>query len=156
MGLITIGFKKAIEIAKIPTKAHESDAGLDFYSIEDKRIDGGCTTSIDTGIIWEPFPMFKVLNWFFKKYFNLYLKMEARSGLSFKNDVEVGAGVVDETYRGTIKVKIYNNSRKSLFIKIGDKICQGIPYLIPKIEIAEVYETNSTERGENGFGSSGR
>jgi dUTP pyrophosphatase len=152
--MVKIGFKKLHDDAIIPCSTNIYDAGLDFFSLIDTRIDGRCTTAIPTGIAWEP--KFKWYAWFLRFFFKIFLKVEGRSGLSFKNDIETGAGVVDQAYRGEIKIKVFNTGRKSLEIKKGDRIAQGIPFVIPKVKVKEMSALSCTDRGANGFGSSGR
>ena len=142
-----VKFKKLSELATIPTRANPTDAGIDFYAIKNQTIYE--SLEFNTNIAWavEDIP----------DGFNTYLQMKSRSGLAFKKDLEVtNAGVIDENYRGDIGIKIYNNADQIYQIRKGDKIAQGIVMLIPKFEIEEVSELNDTDRGANGFGSSGK
>jgi dUTP pyrophosphatase len=92
-----------------------------------------------------------------KKYFNFYLKMYSRSGLSFKQGIEVGAGVVDKTFCGEIKINLFNHSNDSFHIKKGDRIGQGVVYMIPNFTVETITEVPHNEsRGNKGFGSSGK
>ena len=81
--------------------------------------------------------------------------IEPRSGLSFNNCVENGAGVIDSDYRGEIRVHLYNHGNATVFIKEGDRIAQMI---IQKHEVPTfvlVDDLDETERGEGGFGHTG-
>jgi len=83
-------------------------------------------------------------------------KIESRSGLNVKNSVVSCGGVVDEGYTGSIKVKLYNLGTEPYTVHKGDKIAQLIiqPYAAPKLELVD--ELDDTERGDSGFGSTGR
>ncbi|KRE33273.1 dUTP diphosphatase [Paenibacillus sp. Soil724D2] len=136
-----IKFKKLHPDAQIPTRGTEEAAGLDLYALEDCEI--WDQASIRTGIMCE-IP---------KGYFG---KVEARSGLSFKNGIETGAGVIDSDFRGEIGVKLYNSKMEVYVVKKGQRIAQMIiqPYLMCTPVEAEI--DTDTERGANGFGSTGR
>jgi len=134
--------KKLHPDAILPTRGSEDAAGLDLYALEDLIIYGKDCASVRTGIA-VAIP---------KGYFG---KVEARSGLSFKHDIETGAGVIDADYRGEINVKLYNNGHRLFEIKKGQRIAQLIiqPYL--HCEPIEVADLNETRRGDKGFGSTG-
>jgi dUTP pyrophosphatase len=143
---MVVNFKKLSELAKIPTFSNEDDAGMDFYAADNVEILPGERALIGTGLAWEP-------NHDLDK--KKYLKIEGRSGLAAKSGIVVLGGVVDELYRGEIKIILLNTDKDNSFIvKVGDKIAQGIAYLIPRIEIKEVEDINNTVRGASGFGSS--
>lgn len=135
--------------AKMPTRAHEFDAGLDIYAPESVILYAGTSVSVDTGVHIE-----------IPKGFCGLLK--SKSGLNVKHGI-TGEGVIDHGYTGSITVKLYNNSRdeKLHFFEKGDKLIQLLivpietPELVEVETIAELYG-EETERGEGGFGSSGR
>jgi dUTP pyrophosphatase len=78
-----------------------------------------------------------------------------RSGLSVKQGIDVLAGVVDSGYRGEIMVCLYNTSDNDVVIRTGDRVAQIIFQEVPHV-IMEVHESlGSSQRGSNGFGSSG-
>lgn len=150
---------KLDEGAYLPTRAHSTDAGLDLYSMEEKtilptgrvginadtleRIKLPCSATFDTGvhIAFEP---------------GTYGKIESKSGLNVKHSVVSCGGVIDEGYTGSITVKLYNLGSEPYTVHKGDKIAQLVvqEYLAPKLEI--VSSLDETERGDNGFGSSGK
>lgn len=129
--------------AKPPFRAHPTDAGSDLYSREIANIPAGGSAVFDTGvhIQFEP---------------GTYGKIESRSGLNVKHGVVSCGGVLDEDYRGSIRVKLYNLSDTDYFVNVGDRIAQLIimPYLAPEIELVD--ELDETDRGDSGFGSTGR
>ena len=126
--------------AKLPERKREGDVGLDLYCIEDFEIEPNEIKIVRTGIAIE-IP---------KGYFGM---IKDRSGLASKG-LHVLAGIIDENYRGEIKVVLINLGKEKLKFEKYSRIAQLliIPYL--KVEIEES-ELSQTERGENGFGSSG-
>ena len=133
---------KLDEGAKLPTRAHSTDAGLDLYAMEDQIISAKESAEFNTGVHIE-LPLGTVG----------FLK--SKSGLNVKHGI-TGEGVIDVGYTGAIKVKLYNNSGTDYRVKAGDKISQLVilPILTPELELVD--ELSETERGEGGFGSSGR
>lgn len=128
--------------AKLPTRAHEADAGLDLYSRDSAMIWAGKSEVFDTGVHIElPKGTVGLLT--------------SKSGLNVKHCL-TSEGTIDEGYTGSIKVKLYNNGDTHYYINKGDKISQLLilPILKPDLELAD--ELAETERGSNGFGSSGR
>ena len=138
---------KLDEGAFAPVSAHKADAGYDLRTPMDFWVYGGGHAIIDTGVhiqIPEGYVGF----------------LKSKSGLNVKNHL-TGEGVIDSGYTGSIVVKLYSNARgdDALFRKLfkrGDKIIQLVllPIIKPDIEIVD--ELEDTERGDNGFGSSGR
>ena len=128
--------------AKMPTRAYAMDAGLDLYSPICAKIYPRESVVIDTGVHIELPP-----------YTAGFLK--SKSGLNVNLDL-TSEGVIDSGYTGSIKVKLYNNGGHMRFINAGDKISQLVilPVILPAIE--EVEELADSERGANGFGSTGR
>ena len=85
-----------------------------------------------------------------------YGRIAPRSGLAVNNFICVGAGVIDSDYRGEVKVLLINHDEKIDFkIHYGDRIAQLIIEKYTVTDIEESDELNDTNRGENGFGSSG-
>ena len=128
--------------AIMPTRAFKTDAGLDLYSRETKGMEPGQSAVFDTGVHME-FPH------------GYYGRVEGRSGLNVKYGIVVPSGIIDESYRGSIIVKLYNLSDDVYIVSSGDRIAQLIisEYVTPTIEIVE--ELDKTERGDSGIGSSG-
>ena len=129
--------------ARMPTRAHFQDAGLDLYSREDAVIlpHKGCV--FDTGVHIALPPQH-------------YGKIESKSGLNVNHDIVSCGGVIDEGYTGSIKVKLYNLGDEGYMVHKGDKIAQMIItiYVAPPMKL--VFDLEETERGDRGFGSSGR
>lgn len=130
------------ENAYEPTRAHAIDAGLDLYARESAYVLARESCVFDTGVHVE-IP---------EGYFGLML---SKSGLNVKHGL-TSEGIIDSGYSGSIKVKLYNNSGYDYKVEAGDKISQLIiiPCMLPKVKLVEKLE--KTERGEGGFGSSGK
>lgn len=129
--------------AKVPTKANINDAGWDLYSTVQTVIPPKQRKTVNTGIAIQMPEHFAGLIW-------------PRSGLSVKQGIDVLAGVVDSGYRGEIMVCLYNTSDEIVSIQTGDRIAQIIFQEVPRVTM-EVHETlGSSQRGDNGFGSSGK
>lgn len=133
---------KLDEKAIMPTRAHETDAGLDLYSPKDATIPPRGAVCIDTGVHIE-LPI------------NTVGMVKSKSGLNVKHGI-TSEGVIDVGYTGSIRVKLYNHSNEYYTINAGDKISQLVilPILTPTLELVD--ELNETERGDGGFGSTGR
>lgn len=84
-----------------------------------------------------------------------YGRVAPRSGLAVKNFIDVGAGVVDEDYRGNLGVVLFNHSDTEFKVTRGDRIAQFICERIFYPELEEVGSLTDTERGSGGFGSTG-
>lgn len=84
-----------------------------------------------------------------------YGRVAPRSGLAWKNSIDVGAGVIDEDYRGNVGVILFNFSDVNFEIKKGDRIAQLICERISYPTVVEVDTLSETARGEGGFGSTG-
>lgn len=81
--------------------------------------------------------------------------MAPRSGLAAKNFIDVGAGVIDEDYRGNVGVVMFNHADQEFEVKKGDRIAQLICERILYPDIEEATTLSTTERGAAGFGSTG-
>lgn len=130
------------EGAYTPTRAHDIDAGLDLYSMEQATIPAKGSAVFNTGVHIKILPGFVGF-------------IKSKSGLNVKHGLTT-EGVIDAGYTGAIIVKVYNHSDEDYIIKRGDKVTQLVilPIVTPKVKIVNAIE--NTERGDNGFGSSGR
>lgn len=129
--------------AYMPVRAHATDAGLDLRTPGLVKIPAGGSAVIDTGVHVELPEGF-------------YGKIESKSGLNVKSGVVSLGGTIDEPYRGSIVVKLYNFGSADYTFLPGDKIAQLViqPYIAPELDVVD--ELSESDRGENGFGSSGR
>lgn len=135
-----IQIKKLNDLSVIPSKGSNKAAGYDLISIEDyilmplerKLFKTGLSLSIPIG---------------------MYGRIAPRSGLAYKDGIDVLAGVIDEDYRGEIGVILINFGKTEKQFKIGDKIAQIIFEFYNNINFNIVNELTETLRGEEGFGS---
>lgn len=143
-----MNYKKMTKTAITPTRADAGAAGYDLYAdISEKvTIAPGETVIIGTGIAME------IPEWTFGGIF-------ARSGLAIKEGLRPGncVGVIDPSYRGEIHVGIHNDSSVERTIEPKERIAQliFIPYRLPR-SWTEVEELSETQRGEGGFGHTGK
>ena len=84
-----------------------------------------------------------------------YGRIAPRSGLAVKHGIQVGAGVIDSDYTGELKVVLFNHNNKKYNIKPGFRIAQLILEQCVTPEVVEVDDLDTTDRGNNGFGSTG-
>ena len=84
-----------------------------------------------------------------------YGRVAPRSGLALKSGIDVGAGVIDEDYRGNVGVILFNHGDADFAIKAGDRIAQLVLERIAVAEVVVVEDLDATERGAGGFGSTG-
>ena len=132
--------------AKMPSYGSTFAAGLDISSSVDITVLAKDKALVPTGIA------LALVNCNPDEY---YLRIAPRSGISYKNFLDVGAGVVDVDYRGEVKVLIFNHSDQNFYIKKGDRIAQLIPERREKVKIIQKDAFDETERSEGGFGSTG-
>ena len=126
-----------------PTRAHAEDAGLDLRSPYECVVNARESKVIDTGVhVSLPCGTAGLL--------------VSKSGLNVEHDI-TSTGLIDSGYTGSIKVKLYNHGTDDYHIHRGDKVTQMviIPVMIPN-RMVLVEEVGDTERGDGGFGSSGR
>ena len=145
MALETIKIKKLNADATIPTRSHSTDSGLDLYASEDVSVARG--TMIPTGIAVDIPPGFEA-------------QVRPRSGLSVRSSLRVTLGTIDSGFVGEINViadSINVIGSTMYHVKKGDKIAQLVlsPIETPLVEVVDEFDSES-ERGENGFGSTGK
>lgn len=129
--------------AYIPERAHDADAGFDIKTPKACRVARKGSTIIDSGVHVD-IPRGHVG------------MLKSKSGLNTKHGI-VSEGVIDSGYTGSIKVKLYNHGEESYNFNKGDKITQLVIMPIANISnIALVDKFNDSERGNNGFGSTGK
>jgi len=135
--------KKLNKDAVSPKYALTGDAGMDLFSCEDLVIKSGERGGVSTGISFEVPEGYVGLVW-------------DKSGLAFKNGIHTMAGVLDSGYRGELKIALINFGEEDFIIKKGQKVAQLLIQKIENPEIVEVEKLSEAERGERGFGSTGR
>jgi dUTP pyrophosphatase len=138
--MLTLPFKRTDPLAKIPTRGSNSAAGYDLCSTENytlkplerKLFKTGLSIEIPTG---------------------LYGRVAPRSGLAYKDGLDVMAGVIDEDYRGDVGVILINLGSVEKRIVMGDKIAQIIFENYNVVSLVELESLSVTARNDGGFGS---
>lgn len=132
----------------LPTYATTGSAGLDLRALIEQplTVEAGQTVLIPTGIsvyIADP---------------NLAAVILPRSGLGHKNGIVLGnlVGLIDSDYQGPLMVSLWNRSDKPFTIDVGDRIAQLVFVPVVQAQFNIVEEFTATDRGEGGFGHSGK
>jgi len=169
MNKIELAIKKLDEDAIIPKYAKDGDVGMDLYTLEDIIIEAHTTNVVKTGIA-------------IQLYEGLEAQIRPRSGVSLNGCkgckyvklngevthaefsyavkhsnpyLRVQIGTIDSNYVGDIGIITYNQEPYNVLIPKGTRLAQMVIAPVSKIEFLEVNELNNTNRGENGFGSTG-
>ena len=139
-----VDVKIVLENIEIPSYANEDDSGVDLYSKEDVVIPAGEKGFlVKTGIRVE-----------LEKGYELQIR--PKSGNSIKTPIRVILGTVDAGYRGEVGVIIDNLSDEDFKLSKDKAVAQAVLNYVPKIKFKIVEELSDTDRGQGGFGSSGR
>ena len=129
--------------AVTPTRGSGRAAGYDLYSARGTEIPARGKALVETDL------QVRVPK-------GTYGRVAPRSGLAWNNHIDIGAGVVDEDYRGALRVVMFNHAEIPFTVEKGDRVaqlvCQKVCY--PEIELRE--NLDETERGNAGFGSTGK
>ena len=125
-----------------PVRAHSTDAGLDIRTPKTLTVCARGSALIDTGVHVEIPDGYAGL-------------LVSKSGLNVKSDI-TSTGLIDAGYTGSIVVKLYNHGFQAHELQAGDKISQLVLIRVETPEIELVDALSDTERGDNGFGSTGR
>jgi len=127
--------------AKVPSKAHGTDAGYDLHSTVDVYIPPGATLSVPIGIATAFDEGYVALVW-----------PRSSSGLA---GIDVFAGVVDAGYRGEWRVVLYNSTDADVLIRVGDRVAQVLFQRVEDPDVDLVERLPDSDRGTAGWGSSG-
>ncbi len=142
MKKIRVGFKRLTDDAIIPTKAHATDSGFDLFANENVIVPPGVTRIIKTGIAIKLPPGYEA-------------QVRPRSGVTSKTGLRVQLGTIDNSYTGEIGIIVDNVSDHLMSYPAGFKLAQLVIAPVPMVETYEIDELPVTNRGSNGFGSSG-
>lgn len=143
MGL-QLRFKKLSDDAKVPTKAHVTDACYDIYAPRDILLPVNELTKVE-------------LDFAVACPYGYKLCLYSRSGMASRGIIlSNSVGIIDQDYRGCCAAVFINLSGIPYQIHKGDRILQCSLEVVNSFEILEVYELSLTERGSGGFGSSGK
>lgn len=128
--------------ASMPSRGHGTDAGLDLRTPKAVTVPAYGNATVDTGVhVALPHGCAGLL--------------VSKSGLNVKHDI-TSTGLIDEGYTGSIVVKLYNNGSEDHEFKAGDKITQLVVIPVVYEPLEQVAMFLPSERGDNGFGSTGR
>ncbi|AOV09134.1 dUTP diphosphatase [Sporosarcina ureilytica] len=133
------------EDAQMPNRANEGDAGLDIFSVEEKIVKAGETSLISTGIQME-LPK------------GTEAQIRPRSGLALKHAVTVlnSPGTIDEGYRGELKIILINHGKKDFKVEKHMRIAQMVIAPVLQVTLEQTKNLTDSDRGQGGFGSSGK
>lgn len=128
--------------AYMPTRGHKTDAGLDLRTPKAVTVPAYGSVTVDTGVhVALPHGCGGLL--------------VSKSGLNVRHDI-TSTGLIDEGYTGSIVVKLYNHGGGDYGFEAGDKVTQLVVIPVVREPLEQVSAFNATERGGNGFGSTGR
>tara|TARA_B100000963_G_C22438481_1_gene585425 strand:- start:192 stop:620 length:429 start_codon:yes stop_codon:yes gene_type:complete len=142
--MTTLRVKLLSENATVPTRGSDQSAGWDLYAADDVIVParGKAIISTDIAVAIST---------------NYYGRIAPRSGMSWKNHTDIGAGVIDSDYRGPVGVVMFNHADSDLQIDKGDRVAQLVIEQISTQPLVVVEgDLDDTERGEGGFGSTGK
>lgn len=141
-----IAVQRLRDDARLPTRAHDDDAGFDLYAVEAAMLAPGARAMVPTGIAVE-LP---------ERHAGLVVP---RSGLAARHGIALvnAPGLIDAGYRGEVRVLLLNTDRDAAFeVAPGDRVAQLVVIRVETPDLVEVDQLASTRRGDGGFGSSGR
>ena len=121
----------------VPARQHASDAAFDLRAAADASIPTGVRMQLPQNYVAEVRP---------------------RSGLALKNSITVlnTPGTIDSGYRGEVHVILVNHGKEPFAVRRGDRIAQLLFQRLPEVELSLVDSLDESDRGEGGFGSTGR
>lgn len=134
--------KKLSANARAPERASAGAAGYDLYSAQEAVVRPGTREMLRTDLSIQIPP-------------GHYGRIAPRSGVAWKFGIDIGAGVVDEDYRGALGILFVNNGINDYTVKVGDRVAQLLLERISTPEVLVVEELDASARGIAGFGSTG-
>ena len=144
-------FKKLHSEARAPERAYNDlrypDAGWDLFALQRAVVGAGKAVLIPTGIAIE-LPEGSMDHFF-------EAQVRSRSGLRLKG-IFCPVGTIDAGYRGDVGCVMVNITDEPYTIEKGEKMCQLVVVKLPRVKMVEMAELKSSDRGEKGFGSSGK
>ena len=138
-----IRFKRLCKEARLPKYAHDGDSGMDVYATTGKTIPPYSYVKIPIGIACNIPTGYE-------------LQVRPRSGLAANSGIVCVFGTVDMGYRGEIGVTLFNHTNKFVRIEQNDRVAQLVLSPVIRADIVETDYLDETDRGINGFGSTGR
>ena len=145
--MVKVLVKKLNSLAKLPSYKTNGASGMDLMACIEKPIslEPGKSCLIPTGLSVA----------FSEKY---EIQIRPRSGLAAKNSISVlnTPGTIDSDYRGELKIILFNHSNENFIINNNDRVAQMVLTPIVKMELEEINELPNSDRGDGGFGSTGK
>ena len=145
--MVKVLVKKLNSLAKLPSYKTDGASGMDLMACIEKPIslEPGKTCLVPTGLSVA----------FSEKY---EIQIRPRSGLAAKNSISVlnTPGTIDSDYRGELKIILFNHSNENFIINNNDRVAQMVLTPIVKMELEEINELPNSNRGDGGFGSTGK
>lgn len=148
MHQVTIKFKKTHEDAVLPgannSEPGVGDSGYDLTAVDERFIPAGGSVVVPVGLTLADITP------------GYWIRIEPRSGLGFKHNIQPHLGVIDNGYRGDLGVKLYNfsDSGNGYTVNKGDRIAQLVVYPLIQPCVSFCDDVTDTSRGDKGFGSS--
>jgi len=145
--LSILGYKKLVPEAVTPKYNYEHDSGFDLHSVDDYTVEAFGRVLVETGLAFD-IPE------------NCEMQIRSKSGLALKQGLMVlnSPATIDNSYKGEVKVIIFNTTNNSVVIEKGMKVAQAVisPVIYGKhISLREEETLSDGQRGNNGFGSTG-
>ena len=145
--MVKVLVKKLNSLASLPSYKTDGASGMDLMACIEKPIslEPGKSCLIPTGLSVA----------FSEKY---EIQIRPRSGLAAKNSISVlnTPGTIDSDYRGELKIILFNHSNENFIINNNDRVAQMVLTPIVKMELEEINELPNSNRGDGGFGSTGK
>ena len=145
--MVKVLVKKLNLLKKIPSYKTDCASGMDLMACIEKPIslEPGKTCLVPTGLSVA----------FSEKY---EIQIRPRSGLAAKNSISVlnTPGTIDSDYRGELKIILFNHSNENFIVNNNDRVAQMVLTPIVKMELEEINELPNSNRGDGGFGSTGK
>ncbi len=141
---VIIKVKRLSPDTKVPKAAKPGDVAFDLYSVEDVLLKPGERYAVKTGIALEIPTGYEA-------------QIRPRSGLAIRNGLTTlnTPGTIDSGYRGEVRVILINHGQEAFEVTVGMRVAQMAIRRVPSVEFLEVEELNDSERGVDGFGSTG-
>ena len=145
--MVKVLVKKLNSLASLPSYKTDGASGMDLMACIEKprSLEPGKSCRIPTGLSVA----------FSEKY---EIQIRPRSGLAAKNSISVlnTPGTIDSDYRGELKIILFNHSNENFIINNNDRVAQMVLTPIVKMELEEINELPNSDRGDGGFGSTGK
>lgn len=146
---VSIKFLKTHPDAVLPLRKHDDlttgDSGFDITAVTDTVIPARSAAVVPTGITLAEMPP------------GIWIRIESRSGLAFKHNIQAFNGIIDNNYRGDLGVKLINHSDVDYLVNKGDRVAQLVLYpLVVVLHTQWSESVSDTTRGSSGFGSTGK